>query len=375
MLAAGVLPSYQTVQRDNFVANGNRPIQNSYILDGMDNKAHIVGFDNGSALTHKPSVDAIQEFKVQTSTFSAEYGQGAGAVVNATIKSGTNQLHGSLFEFHRNSALDATPYFQPPDTEKPLLLQNQFGGTTGGPIKRNRTFFFFSYEGTRIVSTAPRIATVPTDALREGRFGSTRIFDPATTGQSPTGTGFIRQPFPDSIVPRDRWDPVAAKLLELFPRANLPGNVANHFYNPKQRVQSDQVDVRVDHKLGEGDHLFARVSLADDVNTLPPPLPPPANDLSKAFVDGRSLVIGHTRIFGRGVVNELRGGFNRTRLDQDIDTPRRFAEFGINGAFDSPRVKGLPTFAISGLTMLGTANPAAGLPISVTGSGNLPITK
>jgi hypothetical protein len=375
LLSAGALPSLRTVQRDNFVANGNRPIQNSYILDGMDNKAHITGFDNSSALTHKPSVDAIQEFKVQTSTFSAEYGQGAGAVVNATIKSGTNEVHGTVFEFHRNSALDATPYFQPPGTAKPAFLENQFGGTTGGPVKRHRAFFFVSYEGTRIVSAAPRTATVPTDALREGRFGAARIFDPATVRPAPNGTGFIRDPFPNNIVPRERWDPVAAKLVELFPRANLPGNVRNFFYNPKQRVRSDQMDLRLDHKLSEADSLFGRFSLANDVNTLPPPMPPPANDLATAFVHGRSFVLGYTRTLSPRLVNELRAGFNRTLLTQDIDTPRRFAEFGIKGALEDPQIKGLPTFAISGLSTLGTANPAANLPVPVTGSANLPITK
>ncbi|HEV8132285.1 MAG TPA: TonB-dependent receptor [Acidobacteriota bacterium] len=375
LLSAGALPSYQTVQRDNFVANGNRPIQNSYILDGMDNKTHITGFDKNSALTHKPSVDAVQEFKVQTSTFSAEYGQGAGAVVNATIKSGSNDLHGTAFEFIRDSAWDATPFFQPPGTAKPLFRQNQFGGTAGGPIRRSRAFFFFSYEGTRITSAAPRVSTVPTDAFREGRFGSARIFDPATTKSNPNGAGFVRSLFPNSLVPRERWDPVAAKLVELYPHANLPGDVRNFFYNPEQRVSAHQMDARFDYKISDTDNLFARFSLSNDTNTLPPPLPPPANDLSTAFVHGRSFVLGYTRTFSSRMVNEFRGGFNRTWVIQDIDTPRRFEEFGIRGAPDVPLIKGLPQFNVSGFQTLGTADPASNLPVSVTGSGNLPITK
>ncbi|MBI4469564.1 MAG: TonB-dependent receptor [Acidobacteria bacterium] len=375
LLAAGATPSYRTAQRDNFVANGNRPIQNSYFLDGMDNKTHIVGFDNSSALAHRPSVDAIQEFKVQTSTFSAEYGQGAGAVVNATIKSGTNGLHGTLFEFHRNSALDGTPYFQPAGTRKPVFIENQFGGTVGGPIKPNHSFFFFSYEGTRIVSAAPRTSTVPTDELHEGRFGNTRIFDPGTTRSNPGGTGYVRDPFADNLIPRNRWDPVAARLLELFPRANLPGNVNNYFYNPKQRVRSEKIDIRVDHRMGQTGSLFARFSLSNDVNTLPPLLPPPANDLSEAVVHGRSFVLGYTRTFGSRLVNEFRGGFNRTLVNQDIDAPRRFEEFGIKGALDDPDIKGLPTFFISGFSPLGGAGLSVDLPVSVTGSGNLPTRK
>ncbi|MBI4468258.1 MAG: TonB-dependent receptor [Acidobacteria bacterium] len=375
LLAAGALPSYRTAQRDNFVANGNRPIQNSYFLDGMENKTHLTGFDGSSALTHRPSVDAIHEFKVQTSTFSAKYGQGAGAVVNATIKSGTNGIHGTMFEFHRNSAVNATPFFQPADTRKPVFIENQFGGTVGGPIKPNHSFFFFSYQGTRISSAAPRLSTVPTDDLRQGRFGGARIFDPATTKPNPSGSGFVRDLFPNSVVPRNRWDPVAARLLELFPLPNLPGNVNDYFYNPKQRVRSDQIDVRVDHRIGASGSLFARFSLSNDVNTLPPPMPPPANDLSKAIVHGRSFVLGHTRSFGPHLVNEFRGGFNRTFLDQNIDTPRRFDEFSIKGGLDDPGIRGLPTFGISGFSILGTANPASDLPIPVTGSGNLPVTK
>ncbi len=143
LLSAGVTPSHRTVQRDTFVSNGMRPIQNSYIVDGMENKTHVTGFDDSSAQAHRPSIDAIQEFKVQTSTFSAEYGQGAGAVLTATIKSGTNGFHGSAFEFHRNAVLDATPFFQPPDTDKPQFIENQFGGTLGGPIRKNSAFFLF----------------------------------------------------------------------------------------------------------------------------------------------------------------------------------------------------------------------------------------
>lgn len=374
LLSAGVTPSHRAVQRDTFVANGMRPIQNTYILDGMENKAHIVGFDKSSALAHKPSVDAIQEFKVQTSTFSAEYGQGAGAVVTATIKSGGNDFHGSLFEFHRNAAFDARPFFQPSNTKKPQFIENQFGGTLGGPIKPNTAFFFFSYEGARILSAAPRIGTVPTGELREGRFGHRAIFDPATVRRNPNGQ-FVREPFKQNSIPAARWDPVSARLLKLFPVPNLPGNVNNHFYNPKQRVDEDGFDGRIDYKWSEKDNLFGRFSWTNGENVLPPRLPEPANDLSTAKPLGRSVVLAYTRSFSPQIVNETRLGFNRTVLTQDIETPRRFEEFGIREPAKDPAVKGLPQFSISGLSALGTADPAAGLPLEVTGSGNLPIKK
>src|SRR5262249_19859546 len=146
-LGSGAIPaSSRTNERDNFVANGARPIQNSYLLDGIENKNRILGFDGSSAQTIQPVIDAIQEFKVQTSNFSAELGQAAGGVVNVTLKSGTNQVHGSAFEFLRNSKFDARPYFQPPGGAAPLVIQNQFGGTVGGPIWKNQTFFFASWQ-------------------------------------------------------------------------------------------------------------------------------------------------------------------------------------------------------------------------------------
>jgi Carboxypeptidase regulatory-like domain/TonB dependent receptor-like, beta-barrel len=375
LLSAGVTPSHRTVQRDTFVSNGMRPIQNSYIVDGMENKTHVTGFDNSSAQAHRPSIDAIQEFKVQTSTFSAEYGQGAGAVLTATIKSGSNSFHGSAFEFHRNAVLDATPFFQPPDTDKPQFIENQFGATLGGPIRKNSAFFFFSYEGTRIVSGAPRIGTVPTADMREGRFGTRQIYDPATVRPNPSGTGFIRDLFPNNSIPAARWDPVAVKVLQLAPLPNLPGAVNNHFYNPRQTVIEDSVDARVDVRLGANDSLFGRFSLSNGENLLPPTLPAPANDPSTAYPSGRSFVMAYTRTFSSKVVNETRWGFNRSLLVQDIETPRLFEEFGINEPAKDPAVKGLPEFAISGLSTLGTAAPNAGLPLQVTGSGNLPIKK
>jgi hypothetical protein len=131
-LGAGTLPSTRTAERDNFISNGARAVQNSYLLDGVDNKNRIMGFDKSSAQIVQPIIDAILEFKVQTSTFSAEFGQAAGGVVNVTLKSGTNDLHGNVFEFLRNSRLDATPYFQPTGGGKPGFIQNQFGATLGG---------------------------------------------------------------------------------------------------------------------------------------------------------------------------------------------------------------------------------------------------
>ncbi|MBI3697981.1 MAG: carboxypeptidase regulatory-like domain-containing protein, partial [Acidobacteria bacterium] len=301
-LGAGTLPSNRTAERDNFVANGARPIQNSYLLDGIENKNRILGFDRSTAQIVLPVPGSIQEFKVQTSTFSAEFGQAAGGVVNVTMKSGTNSLHGGLFDFFRNSKLDARPYFQPTGGGRPAFLQNQFGATLGGPIRKNRMFFFGSWQSSREVNAAPQIGSVPVDTLRAGNFAATRIFDPATTHPNPAGSGFLRDPFLNNLVPANRWDPVATKLAALFPQPNLPGIVRNHFYNPKERVYSDQFNARIDHKLRDRDNMFGRVSWGGNENTLPTTLPEPANDFSVAQPTQQSVAISETHTLTAAMV-------------------------------------------------------------------------
>ena len=373
-LGAGTLPSTRTAERDNFVSNGARPIQNSYLLDGVENKNRIMGFDKGSAQIVQPVIDAIQEFKVQTSTFSAEFGQAAGGVVNVTMKSGTNKIHGSLFEFLRNARMDATPYFQPANGVKPSFIQNQFGATAGGPIRHDRTFFFGSWQSSREVNAAAQIGTVPTAATAVGNFGSTKIYDPQTTRLNPAGAGYVRDQFPNNIVPLNRWDPVAVKLMALYPAPNLPGTVRNFFYNPKERVYSDQYSGRVDHRLGDNDQLFGRLSWFKGINTLPSPLPAPANNYSIAEPSSQSLVVSETHTFQGARVNEFRFGYIYTLATQDLTVERLFDQYGIKGALNEPKIKGLPVFAITGFNSLGS--PGSGnLPIAATGSNNFPIEK
>jgi hypothetical protein len=205
ILGARTLPSTRAADRDSFVSNGARAVQNSYLLDGIDNRNRIMGFDKSSVQIVQPVIDAIQEFKVQTSTFSAEFGQAAGGVVNVTMKSGTNSLHGSLFEFLRNSDLDAMPYFQPAGG-KPLFVQNQFGATFGGKIIKDRTFFFGSWQSSREVNAAPEIASVPTTVTQQGIFPG-KITDPST-----------HAPFPNNTIPMSQWDKVAAVSCRYFQR-------------------------------------------------------------------------------------------------------------------------------------------------------------
>ena len=361
-LGAGTLPSTRTAERDNFISNGARAVQNSYLLDGVDNKNRIMGFDKSSAQIVQPIIDAIQEFKVQTSTFSAEFGQAAGGVVNVTMKSGTNQFHGNLFEFLRNSRIDATPFFQPAGTAKPLFIQNQFGGTFGGRIVKDRTFFFGSWQSSREVNAAPQVASVPTPSMLQGVF-SKAVRDPIS-----------KLNFPANTIPKNRWDPVSTKLLALYPLPTLPGEVRNFSYNPKERVKGDAFNVRLDHRIGAKDYIFGRFSENFGENRLPTALPDPAQQQGFVKPTGRSLMFSETRNVATNMVNEFRFGYVFTHIIQDLDSPRLFDQFGILGALNEPKIKGLPNFTINSEANLGTAGPGT-TPISATGSGNFPSEK
>src|SRR5260370_1046344 len=296
-----------------------------------------MGFDKSSAQIVQPVIDAIQEFKVQTSTFSAEFGQAAGGVVNVTMRSGTNGLHGSVFEFLRNSDLDATPYFQPAGG-KPLFIQNQFGATVGGPIVKNRTFFFGSWQSSREVNAAPQIASVPTSGTLQGIFQG-KVTNPST-----------HAPFPNNTIPMSQWDRASALLLPLYPAANLPGTVRNFFYNPKERISSDGYSVRIDHRLGSKDSLFGRISEGFGENHLPTTLPNPANPQSFIDLAARQIMFSETHTLSSNKVNEFRLGFVYSLTNQDVLGPRLFDQFGTKGTSDTPKLNGPPLVSVTGLT-------------------------
>jgi hypothetical protein len=195
ILTAGTVPS--TNKDQSFSAFGNRGMQNEYLLDGGLNESFIRGIDNHQRDAMRPSLEAVEEFKVQTSNYSAEYGASAGGVVTVVTKSGGNQIHGSAFDFLRNRDIAARDFFAPPGP-KPPLIYNEFGGSLGGPIKKNRAWLFGAYQGTQIHQSSIVISTVPTLANRNGTF-TTPIFDPNTTVAS--GSSFVRTPFPNNTIP------------------------------------------------------------------------------------------------------------------------------------------------------------------------------
>src|ERR1700761_2487428 len=308
-LTPGVTQPQQGARATNqFAANGTRPAQNDYLLDGIDNNSNDVDFLSGEADVVKPPVDAISEVNIQTNNFSAEFGRAGGAIGNATIKSGTNGFHGTVWEFFRNDALDANAYFSDPATQrKPELRQNQFGAVAGGRIFKDRTFWFADYEGTQIhsgvlqsgiwVPTAPQVSSgftnfadllnatgtfTRTDAL--GRtFSNGQIFDPATTravtagkvdpvtGLTATSSGYVREAFANNQLPGGRLDPSAVKILQLFPAQNLSGVQNNYQTTTLNTTSQNTFDIRIDQHFNEHNQMFGRYSWIHSTQVVPPP--------------------------------------------------------------------------------------------------------
>lgn len=353
----------RTKNGGGFVANGVRSDMNNFVLDGVDNNAKIPDLSSNSNVIIEPSVDAIQEFKVETNNFSAEYGYSAGAVVNATIKSGTNQFHGVAFEFLRNDNLDARDYFSLPTASKPILQRNQYGGVIGGPVIRNKTFFFGSWEGTRLNNAASQVTTLPTAAQRLGNFssGAKTLFDPNSLAVNPNGAGFVRTAFPGNIIPASEIDLRSAKIAALIPQLSTSGAANNFVADPVIRDKRNQYDFRGDQNFSDADKLFLRYSYytLDYVN--PGPFAPPlvgstAFQSSNNQQSGHEAAIGETHLFGASLINEFRAGYNRISnalypFDTSYDTPA----FGFVNIPRQEGVTGLPNITVSGYTNLGEA--------------------
>ncbi len=411
-LSAGVTQGQEDTRglgaSGSFSANGSRPAQNNYLLDGIDDNANLVDFLNGTAYVVRPPVDAIAEFKVQTSDYSAEMGRSAGAVLNATVKSGTNQLHGDTWEFLRNDAFDAANFFENSGNEqKGEYRQNQFGATLGGPIRKNKTFFFMDYEGTRIRQAIPWVSTVPTDLERSSGYtdlsqlltqGGTQtdvlgrsfplgsVFDPSTTravycgvadpvtslmpssSACPSGTtggslaGYVREPFAGNILPASRLDQDGIKLLNLFPAPTSSGLFDNYSSDPISRNNVDQFDVRVDNNFSDHDQMFGRFSYSNEPQYLPGPFTGYAD--GGAFQDGYQTalsinsVLGETHSFSPTTINEARLGFTRigaSRLQPFATQTNNIpGDYGISGIPQAPDNGGLGSIFFEGLSTLGS---------------------
>jgi hypothetical protein len=298
----------------SFSANGQRTRDNNFMLDGVDNNETWL-----QTVVIFPSVDALDEFKLQTSTYSAEFGRSLGGVVNLQIKSGTNRLHGSGFEFHRDDAFDANNFFNNrAGRAKPNFKQNQFGGTVGGPVLKNRTFFFGDYQGHRENQGQTFLSTVPSKAMRGGDFSElTRaVYDPQTG-----------QPFPGNVIPGDRIDAVARNILnQLYPEPNTAGSrqssngqtINNYLINPVKERQDNQGDVKVEHKLTDTNRFFVRYSYEKTHRIQPATLP--HGDAGATFgagegnIKAQSAAFNDTQTLGTHWLNEFRFGWSSIKF-------------------------------------------------------------
>ncbi len=229
--------------------NGGRPRTNEWLFDGIS----VLQPEPGQ-VAFFPNIDAIQEFKIETNSPPAEFGRFNGGVINLTTKSGGNTLRGTVFEFFRNEVMNARNFFAPADSVKPLFRRNQFGGVAGGPIRRDRTFFFADYQGQRQTIGRTVISTVPTLLQRQGIFTEAiagrvpAIYDPATTAPGATG-GTTRSPFPGNTIPDGRIDPVARALLGHYPLPTSAGTANNYRRVDNETVDQDQISLRTRSSL------------------------------------------------------------------------------------------------------------------------------
>ncbi len=392
-----------------FSANGLRPAQNNYLLDGIDNNSNAVDFLNGTNFIVLPPVDAISEFKVQTANFSAELGRSAGAVLNATIKSGTNSIHGAAWEFFRNDVLDAADWFENnAGTKKGALRLNQFGASIGGPIMKDKIFFFGDYEGLRRVQGTVQTGAVPTTAEVSSGFTNLSdlitantqtdslnrtiptgtVVDPATTrlvtagtvdpvsGLTASSTGFVRDPFGScgpstqnfsastcglNQIPASRLDPTALKLMSLYPAPNRGGLTGNYTVSPNLYEQRNAFDIRADVNPSQKDQVFFRFSYVDNPIFIPGIFTGAAD--GGGFQQGDQTakssqsVLGYTHVFTPATINVLHVGFNHlhtTRFGPVGGTSGIPDQYGIQGIPQFPENGGLPSIAIGGLSTLGS---------------------
>src|SRR5688572_28035087 len=342
-LSTGVVPPQPGARAPlMFSANGVRPAQNNYLLDGIDNNTSNVDFLSGVAYIVKPPIDAVDEIKILTSSFSAEYGRAGGAVLNTTLKSGTNQLRGTLWEFHRNEALNATDFFaNRAHIKKGEYNSNQFGFTAGGPAIGSKTFWFADYEGTLIKAARTWVRTIPTAAQRASGFTNFAdlislqsgtvgpdifgrsfprgtIFDPATTRQVQAGqvdpvtglvatrSGFVRDAFAGNVIPANRIHPDALRLMQLYPEPNGSGLTNNYTVNRMNTDDTHAFDVRVDHNFSGNDRFFARYSYSDNHKVRPSPFEGDAD--GGGFAEGDETVgvhgfaASHTHMFSSTLI-------------------------------------------------------------------------
>lgn len=371
-LVPGVVPSNSQVgifdnpQGTQFLqVNGQNNSANNFQIDGVDNNEPLLGL-----VVQIPPAEAIQQFSVSTSNYDAEFGRAVGAVVNVTTRPGTNEFHGSLYEFHNNSAFKARNYFQlnrgaDGKIHIPNAIKNQFGGTFGGPIYKNRTFFFGDYQGQyQRIGRVPVIQTVPTEAFRNGDFSAlpaaSIIWDPASNADPTKRTAFT-----GNKILANRISTVAQNILKFLPLPNLPG-LANNYLPPAIpfRLDTHSFDVRVDHQFSDKTNFFAKYnyfqSRMSDPGLFGDAAGPTATGDGNSLEEGKGrnqvVTLNLTRTFSSTLTTEARFGFTRYFIDARGPGSGRdlSKEVGINGSNEAgPAHKGLAIIAIEGFPTFG----------------------
>ncbi|HEY0097512.1 MAG TPA: TonB-dependent receptor [Pyrinomonadaceae bacterium] len=350
LLAPGTAPSAPgsagSVRGDfAFSANGAREDSNNFLLDGvynLDPKLNSFGV--------RPPVDGIQEFEISTSTYDASFGRNAGAQVNVISKSGSNVLHGTLYEFHRNAAFDARNFFAPADQPDPKYIRNQFGFSLGGAIVKDRTFFFGDYEGTRTREGITRITNVPTLAERNGDFSQSlfaRPFNP-----------FVQQPFTNGVIPVEFQNPIGRAIANLYPLPNRNVPFANFVSSPTLRDRNDNFDARIDHRFSDTSTFTARYSFGD--RNLFDPFTGTTFSLVPGFGNfvprrSQNLMLSETHVFSPSVVNEARFAFSRvaSAVTSEGAGASLNRQVGLPELSNNPRDFGLSFITITGYSPLG----------------------
>ena len=332
--------------------HGNRSLQNNFLLDGEDNNSISTNVQELSTQVSRPSIDAIDEFKVVTSPFTAEYGRAPGGAIVVTTKSGTNNIRGTFYDYYRDEKYDSKTYFAKnavPELPKSANDQNQFGLNLGGPLMKNKAFFFGDFEGTRISQGVLRTGRVPTAAERSGVF-STTIVDPANG----------RVPFANNTIPANRIDPIAKAFLDLVPLPNNAG--ANNFIRqPNVEDNGERYLFRSDLKLGTNDNVFVRYIFADRTRFVPGFFGGVVDGTSTSawgrnFLKSHSTMFGWTKVLGPTLVNEARVSWARG-ISDGLQDPFGVAGPKVPGVPDNPVVAGgIIGVDISGNLRLGSPN-------------------
>lgn len=350
LLVPGAAPAAQgsaSTVRGEFAltVNGAREDSNSFLLDGVyniDPKLNTAGVS--------PPVDAIREFEMLTSTYDASFGRNVGAQVNVVLKRGSNSLHGAGYEFFRNGALDASNFFAPAGEDAPKYQRNQFGFALGGPLVKNKMFFFADYEGTRVREGITRVTNVPTLAERNGDFSQSLSRAPINP--------FTQQPFDGNKIPDPFINPIGRAIAALYPAPNRDVPFANFVSSPTLKGNNDHFDIRIDHALGRSSELAARYSFAD--RELFEPFTGPSFPAVPGYGDnvprrGQNFMVAETHIFSPALVNEARFAFSRVAasvLQEGAGTSIN-RQVGLPELSQNPRDFGLSFITISGFSPLG----------------------